>query len=741
MTEMNPVPNTASAQQRFAQLRTAFHALLVLSCGERERRLVEMAREDPVLHGELLSLLGALDESDLTPDAARDVRGLRFGPFQIEAEIGRGGMGVVYRARRVDGAFDQVVALKLLPVGARSRELAQRFLRERQILARLAHPAIARLLDGGVDAEGRPWLAMELVDGVDLSRACDERALDLDARVGLMIEVCAAVAYAHSRLIVHRDIKPANILVDTAGRPHLLDFGIARLQDDTEGAATLTGARALTPRYAAPEQIEGERATTAADVYALGVVLRELSDAAAAYPTERGRRAELARIVGKATAPGRDDRYASAAMLADDLGDWRARRPLRSGIGSRRARVAGLLRLYRWPLLSVLGVILALAGGAVLTWRQALIADREAVTARANLDALLNVLAAASPENYVGREPRASEFLVEAARRLELQSGDDALLIWRSHSQIGVGLMNLGRFAEAETLLRRAVAALERLQPRDLSRELDTLRYLVIAQRGSADVAAVRAVGDRIAATAASEGAPAGAAISALASAASTLSRLGDAGAARPWLALAERLRRANAALPAEALENYWRQRGWVALRSVDLDAASSDLVASLAVIDANSGQFSALRRAEAEWLLAEVALLKGDGADASTHLRQAEPAITAEYPAGHEERAAFALTQARALLSSGEVAQALALIEQAQPQMAVAENAKPDPAGREQLRVADAVLAQARAASGQCARPGSAIEPPPSFLVASRRLAWEQAQAATAALCGSRSH
>jgi serine/threonine-protein kinase len=734
---MSTNPPIGPSQLRFARLREEFHALLACSLAQRGERLGLLRAHDMALADELQVLLDGVDEADLTPTPADDPRGQRFGPYQVDGEIGRGGMGVVYLARRVDGAFEQQVALKLLPGGARSRELAQRFLRERQILARLEHPAIARLIDGGVDAGGRLWLAMEYVDGVDLARACAQRSLALEARVALLIEICAAVAHAHSRLIVHRDIKPSNILIDGQGRPRLLDFGIARIDDDSERSATLTGAGALTPRYAAPEQLAGERATTAADIYALGVVLSELVDAAALEQGRAGRRAELRRVIAKASSVDRESRYASAAALADDLRDWLAGRALRSGIGSAHARLLATLRQYRWPVLSALGVLLAMTLGSVLILRQATIAERESAQANANLDALLNVLAAASPEIYAGREPRASEFLVEAARRLELQAGDDPLLIWRSHSQIGVGLMNLGRFEQAEVLLQRALDALDKLAPRELGRELDTLRYLTLAQRGAADVAAAQAIGARIAVVAAERGAPVGPAISALSSAAGTLSRLGAVSVAMTWMQQAEALRQAAPELPIEALENYWRQRGWAALRMLELDVAQRALTQSLAVIDATPAAFSALRRAEAELLLADVALLRGDLTLARSALSRATPAFAAEYPGDHPERVGMLLIDARILLASDSPATALERLDAALPRLHEWERGTSDDSQRQDAQVARALRAQALAALGEC--PGALRllgEREPTLLI-SRREIWLRAAAAVQRQCG----
>jgi serine/threonine protein kinase len=225
-----------------------------------------VARAAPTLAGALSQASEATDESGTT-----------LGAFRLQRLLGRGGMGDVYLAERTLGDVRQPVAIKLLKRGMDSNELLRRFAQERRILAQLGHPHIARFLDGGVAPDGRPYFAMEFVEGRDIVRDARERGLDARARVALLAQVCDAVAYAHSRLVVHRDLKPSNILVDANGQPRVLDFGIAKLLGDSDDATiTGTGARVMSPAYAAPEQILGEPAGTATDVYALGVVLFEL---------------------------------------------------------------------------------------------------------------------------------------------------------------------------------------------------------------------------------------------------------------------------------------------------------------------------------------------------------------------------------------------------------------------------------------------------------------------------------
>lgn len=273
----------------FDALRKEFHAVIELDPDAREAHLAALRQTDSELHKRLCELLSHAMDADLTPVPAASA-GVVFGPFRLVRSIGRGGMGEVFLAERCSGGFEQQVALKRVRYEALSPGLIERFLRERQLLARLSHPNIARLIDGGVSEDGQPWLAMEFIDGERITDWANSRQLDLRGRVILLRQVAAAVAFAHSHLIVHRDIKPANILVGVDGEPKLLDFGIAKLLDDSEVDATQTGARALTVRYAAPEQINGERTTTAADVYALGLLLFELVSGHSPYAAaESGR--------------------------------------------------------------------------------------------------------------------------------------------------------------------------------------------------------------------------------------------------------------------------------------------------------------------------------------------------------------------------------------------------------------------------------------------------------------------
>ena len=237
----------------------ALHLFRDLLDMQADARAQALATLDPALQARVRTLLDCMAEDDLHADAAAAIAGQRLGAYALIERIGQGGMGEVFRAARADGAYQREVAIKRIWAG--HAPLAARFLRERQALARLQHPHIAQLLDGGIDTQGRPWLAMELVQGEDIIRWCDARQAPLAQRVERLRELCEAVDYAHRNLIVHRDIKPSNVLVDADGRTKLLDFGIARLLDDGDAEPTQT--LAMTPAWATPEQQCGEAVTTA----------------------------------------------------------------------------------------------------------------------------------------------------------------------------------------------------------------------------------------------------------------------------------------------------------------------------------------------------------------------------------------------------------------------------------------------------------------------------------------------
>jgi serine/threonine protein kinase len=335
--------------------------------------------------------------------------GRHVGPYVIEAEVGRGGMGSVWRARRVDDRFETTVAIKFLHASWIGRQGEQRFRSEGQMLGRLDHPNIARLVDAGLLDATHPYLVLEYIQGEAIDAYCAAKNLNVEARVDLFLGVLAAVAHAHSHLIVHRDIKPANIFVTEDGAVKLLDFGIAKLLDDATGAGALTksGGTALTPQFAAPEQLLGKTVTTATDVYSLGLVLYVLltgrhpilteSDSSAKLihavltedapqassvinmptPWRRSLQGDLDNILGKALKKVPAERYASVGAFADDLKRYLTHEPIKACADTATYRLTKFVRRHRGGVLSGLLTVLVLCAATVTTFLQKLEADRQ----------------------------------------------------------------------------------------------------------------------------------------------------------------------------------------------------------------------------------------------------------------------------------------------------------------------------------------------------------------------------
>src|SRR6202035_3027390 len=259
----------------------------------------------------------AVEASGILPAPEETVllSGARIGPYQIVEEIGHGGMGTVYRAVRADDQYRKQVAIKVVRGGLGDEFRVHRFRAERQILANLDHPNIARLLDGGATADGRPYVVMEYIEGRPIDQYCDDAKLPVSERLKLFRTVCSAVAYAHQRLVIHRDIKPANILVTKEGEAKLLDFGIAKILDPEEAGVdqTVTVMRLMTPEYASPEQVRGEAITTASDVYSLGVVLYGLLTGRRPY----GRASRVPRDIVQAVIETEPEKPSASITRAD----------------------------------------------------------------------------------------------------------------------------------------------------------------------------------------------------------------------------------------------------------------------------------------------------------------------------------------------------------------------------------------------------------------------------------------
>jgi eukaryotic-like serine/threonine-protein kinase len=435
--------------ERWQQVRSILDRAIELPVSERSPYLDQNCADDPELRGEVESLIRSHEEagSVFLKNPAANLKtaletgpvsriGSRIGVYQIGAEIGRGGMGEVYRAVRADGQYEKAVAIKLVRGGYDTTGLLQRFRHERQILASLDHPNIARLLDGGTTEDGIPYLVMELIEGERLDAYCDAHRLSISERLRLFCEICSAVQYAHQHLIIHRDLKPGNVLVTPDGIPKLLDFGIAKLIDPDSLAET-TLVRPMTPEYASPEQIRGEPITTASDVYSLGVVLYQLLTGRSPYPGEtrsshqlgkaicetdptkpstavvksistsqegqvrastpdhlagvrEGSPAKLQRrlagdldnIVLKAIRKEPHQRYTSVEQLAEDLHRHLQGLPVTAVKGSLAYRAEKFIRRNRMAIAAGSLLAVTLVGGIAATIRQARIARRQAEIAR-----------------------------------------------------------------------------------------------------------------------------------------------------------------------------------------------------------------------------------------------------------------------------------------------------------------------------------------------------------------------
>jgi serine/threonine-protein kinase len=459
---------------RWQRLQELFNGLIELAPELREQWL-ESVEADPELRREAVALIQA--DEDQQPGVTssvhaaisettqhRDLVNVRLGPYCLQREIGAGGMGTVFLAQRVDAEFDHRVAVKLIR-GIATQGASQRLRRERQILADLNHPHIARLLDGGTTDSGQPYLVMDFIEGEAITVFCQRHKSTLAARLELIQKVARAVHYAHQRLVVHRDLKPANVLVREDGEPVLLDFGIAKLLDvNADTDSVHTGAGWFTRGYASPEQLRGEAVSTATDVYALGVLLYEIvsgsvppaSTLASLRLPIRGANGErfdrdLGAIVAKATHPDPERRYGSAEAFASDLGRHLSGQPVEATPDN----LAYRLRKFacRYPL-SVAALVVALLLAGLFTWRlmiernRALSAEarasQESMNSERVVDYLVSLFDLASPENN-GKEEIAPRELVDRGLaqlegRLQTQPRQRARLI----SAIGEIYLRLG---------------------------------------------------------------------------------------------------------------------------------------------------------------------------------------------------------------------------------------------------------------------------------------------------------
>ena len=506
-------------------------ALLAAECAGNEvllRAVKDLLAAD-AMEGDLEEALPSGDLLEALEDE-RDRRwlGAELGPWRLLERIGHGGMGSVFLAERADRAFEKRVAVKLLPLWMSRHEDRRRFERERQILAALEHPHIARLLDGGTSEEGMPYLVMEYVEGLPLTEYCDHHRLSLEERIDLLRRVAETVAFAHQNLVVHRDLKAANILVTENGEPRLLDFGIAKLLEGSEilggMATTRTRGDFLTLGYASPEQITGEPITTASDVYSLGVLLYELllgrrpfdwqgrspgdientlRTSAPAAPSDvvRGRRevpgtldpealaarlqlrpgtlarrlkGDLDNIVLRTLRFEPSKRYASAQELGDDLYRLRHGLPVRARSAGRVYKVRKWVGRNAVLTTALLALMVFLLGFGVLSWRQnqRLAAERDIALrekARAELVAqfLVDSFEQADPNRNRGEQLTAREILESGARQVSRELEGEPELEAELLVVLGRVHVRLGLYEQARPLLERALELRQKHLPRD----------------------------------------------------------------------------------------------------------------------------------------------------------------------------------------------------------------------------------------------------------------------------------
>ena len=510
--------------------------------------------DEPALRRELLEMIeaadateeffldrpvvGGADEASGADSAVEDVAiggvsapsepPTQAGPYRLAGLLGAGGMGEVYLAHRADDEYQKQVAIKILRPEASDGETVRRFRHERQILAGLDHPGIAGLLDGGTTDDGRPFLAMEFVQGEPIDRYCEIHNLGVEARLDLFRKVCEAVHFAHQRLVVHRDLKPSNILITEDGRPKLLDFGIAKLLDPEaldlgrsyESPVTAVGLRPMTLAYASPEQMLGLPLTTASDVYSLGVLLYELlagrrpynispKDPMSAFraiceqepprpstvvwdierfdlrhvgapPDLDGKRlrrrlsGDLDGIVLKALAKDPAARYSSVEQLATDLSSHRLGLPISARPHTFAYRTAKFLRRHRWGVTATVTFIGMLIGLSIAFWSQREESRLQQRRAESVSAFLIELFSQSDPDESRGRVITVEEVLEQGVERLAELPGDEDLRVPLLDT-MGVSFMHLGRFERADELFREA---LELSRRNDGDQSLETARAL-----------------------------------------------------------------------------------------------------------------------------------------------------------------------------------------------------------------------------------------------------------------------
>ena len=518
---------------RWVRIEHLFYAALELEPNSRAAFLDQACRGDAEVRKEVESLLQVegqtmsflrkpvLEAAQQIAAKKEELSGKRIGAYQLLRLLGEGGMGKVYLASRADDLYRKEVAIKTVQGGlGQNRTMLLRFRSERQILANLDHPAIARLLDGGITDEGLPYLVMEYVDGIRLDDYCRINKLATEQRLRLFCAVCSAVEYAHKNLVIHRDIKPANILVTAEGLPKLLDFGIAKLLDPEAGqiAETRTTERIMTPEYASPEQVRGDQVTTSTDVYALGVLLYELLAGRRPFKLDTTKPFEMIRIVceqdpqppsivsaanpelaapdAARTVSGDLDnivlmamrkeparRYVSVSALADDVKAYLTGYPVHARTDNWKYRSGKFVRRHKAAVgVAIVGAVALVAfsiGMGLLAKR----ATREGFAAQREAQFLESIFEASTPQQARGREITARELLDQGAKRVDRELAGDPEMQGRMLNNIGNAYSTLGHYDQAERLLERAYALRRKTLGDENTEVADTLFNLATAIR------------------------------------------------------------------------------------------------------------------------------------------------------------------------------------------------------------------------------------------------------------------
>jgi serine/threonine protein kinase len=485
-------------------LESLFHALADIPRGaERDAAAMRLSAGDADVARRALELVDSDEKAEAVNHAARQaVSAPRiYGNYRTIRLLGAGGMGAVYLAERADGQFQQTAAVKVLAPHVAGEAFRERLLAERQILAGLSHPNITKLLDGGVTAEGTPYLVMEYVDGQPLDSYCDAHKLGLRGRLELFFKVCAPVAYAHRNLVVHRDLKPSNILVTSEGQPMLLDFGTAKLLIHAEDRATAT-LPLLTVRYSSPEQRSRAPVTTSTDVFSLGVILYELltgawpfgDPASAQQMLERLARetpmtppttavteeasparssslralrsslgGDLRNVLAKALAPAPEQRYESVQALSADIGNWLAGLPVNAKPPSASYRAGKFLRRHWLPSAAVAVFVLGLLAATLFSVHEAKLARAEARKAEKVNQFLNDMLSSAGAQNFDPRKFTVAQMLNAAAPRLEASWKGDPWIEATLRNSLGSSYEAVQEYDLAKLQLESARATFQRL--------------------------------------------------------------------------------------------------------------------------------------------------------------------------------------------------------------------------------------------------------------------------------------